>query len=93
MLIQCYFFAVFVSFVDGKVRIDPRGNDVLAEKEGEVIGKSMKFPPMLEDALTPSVPEGPHFSPDAPKFVAGAVGSPAYIPCKARNLGAKSVSI
>ncbi|KAK4312792.1 hypothetical protein Pmani_015804 [Petrolisthes manimaculis] len=42
------------------------------------------------DHLEP--PRGPHFSQDSPKLVKAAVGSPAHIPCKVRNLGSKSVS-
>ncbi|XP_063601697.1 protein sidekick-2-like [Penaeus indicus] len=37
-------------------------------------------------------PKGPHFHPDSPRHIAAAVGSPALMPCRARNLGAKSVS-
>ncbi|KAK3872352.1 hypothetical protein Pcinc_022569 [Petrolisthes cinctipes] len=40
------------------------------------------------DHLEP--PRGPHFSLDSPKLVKAAVGSPAHIPCKVRNLGSKS---
>lgn len=41
------------------------------------------------DHLEP--PLGPHFSQDTPKLVKAAVGSPAHVPCKVRNLGSKSV--
>ncbi|XP_042863040.1 hemicentin-2-like [Penaeus japonicus] len=37
-------------------------------------------------------PRGPHFHPDSPRNITAAVGSPALMPCRARNLGAKSVS-
>ncbi|KAA0189596.1 hypothetical protein HAZT_HAZT001835, partial [Hyalella azteca] len=41
---------------------------------------------------TPAVSREPHFAPDSPREVVAAVGAPAHIPCKARSLGAKSVS-
>ena len=41
---------------------------------------------------TPSIPKEPHFASDSPEEVMAAMGTPAHIPCKARSLGAKSVS-
>ena len=43
-------------------------------------------------AEPPSAPLGPHFVEGAPTVVTAAVGGPAVLPCKARNLGSKSVS-
>ncbi|XP_037797445.1 hemicentin-1-like [Penaeus monodon] len=67
-----------VALVESKVRVDPRRNDV-----EEVV----PVPP-----VDPSPSRGPHFADDSPKQIMAAVGSPALIPCKARNLGSKSVS-
>uniref|UniRef100_A0A2P2I4K1 Kin of IRRE-like protein 3 n=1 Tax=Hirondellea gigas TaxID=1518452 RepID=A0A2P2I4K1_9CRUS len=41
---------------------------------------------------TPAISREPHFAPDSPREVTAALGAPAHIPCKARSLGAKSVS-
>ena len=38
-------------------------------------------------------PVGPYFADESPRFVTAAIGAPVHIPCKARNLGAKSVSL
>ncbi|XP_068232369.1 lachesin-like [Palaemon carinicauda] len=37
-------------------------------------------------------PKGPHFAKDMPSSVVAAVGTPAHIPCKVRNLGNKTVT-
>ena len=76
---------------EGKVRIDPRDNDVSIELERRPTNKGGKGP-MFEEAVNLSN-LGPHFDKDAPEYIAATVGSPAHIPCKARNLGSRSVSI
>ncbi|XP_066981019.1 zwei Ig domain protein zig-8-like [Macrobrachium rosenbergii] len=68
--------------VDGKVGGKPNQNKVGPADAGET----------WEEDDDASPPKGPHFAKDTPKSVLAAVGTPAHIPCKARNLGAKSVS-
>ncbi|KAK7076361.1 hypothetical protein SK128_023541 [Halocaridina rubra] len=40
----------------------------------------------------PHAPRGPHIAGDSPKAIMATVGTPVHVPCKARNLGSKSVS-
>ncbi|XP_066940295.1 zwei Ig domain protein zig-8-like [Macrobrachium rosenbergii] len=75
-------FAADVLVVDSKVRGKPNRNKVDSVDSGGIWGEDGNAPP----------PRGPHFAKDTPKSVLAAVGAPAHIPCKARNLGAKSVS-
>ncbi|XP_071520588.1 protein sidekick-2-like [Panulirus ornatus] len=69
-----------VLLVDSKMRTNPGGNHVEAQAVG------------MPDWGAFSTPKGPHFAADSPRHVTAAVGTPAHIPCKARNLGSKSVS-
>ncbi|XP_069940862.1 fibroblast growth factor receptor 1 isoform X2 [Cherax quadricarinatus] len=62
------------------MRANTGGNQV----EGQAVG--------MADWGAFSTPKGPHFAPDTPTHVTAAVGAPAHVPCKARNLGSKSVS-
>ncbi|XP_050719604.1 hemicentin-2-like isoform X2 [Eriocheir sinensis] len=69
-----------VLLVDSKMRSKLGPNDV----NGQEVG--------MPDWEAFAPPKGPHFAPDSPKHILAAVGSPAHVPCKARNLGSKSVS-
>ncbi|XP_064102702.1 sialoadhesin-like [Macrobrachium nipponense] len=75
-------FSAEMLVVDSKVHGKPNGNKVASGDAGRIRGQDVNTPP----------PRGPHFAKDTPKRVLAAVGTPAHIPCKARNLGAKSVS-
>ncbi|XP_066988257.1 zwei Ig domain protein zig-8-like [Macrobrachium rosenbergii] len=68
--------------VDSKVRGKPNRNKVTS-------GTSLR---VLGEGINASPPRVPHFAKDTPTSVLAAVGAPALLPCKARNLGAKSVS-
>lgn len=69
-----------VLLVDSKMRSKLGANTV----DGQEVG--------MPDWEAFAPPRGPHFAPDSPKHVTAAVGAPAHVPCKARNLGSKSVS-
>ncbi|KAK8385489.1 hypothetical protein O3P69_016364 [Scylla paramamosain] len=69
-----------VLLVNSKMRSKLGANNV----DGQEVG--------MPDWEAFAPPRGPHFAPDSPKYVSAAVGSPAHVPCKARNLGSKSVS-
>ncbi|XP_064099532.1 sialoadhesin-like [Macrobrachium nipponense] len=76
-------FSADMLVVDSKVRGKPNRNRVdTGDSGGGIWGQDENSP----------LPKGPHFAKDTPKSVLAAVGAPAHIPCKARNLGAKSVS-
>ncbi|XP_042215516.1 hemicentin-2-like isoform X2 [Homarus americanus] len=68
-----------VLLVNSKMRTNPTGNNVEPQPMG-----------MTDWGVFSS--KGPHFAPDSPRHVTAAVGAPAHVPCKARNLGSKSVS-
>ncbi|XP_045600804.1 fibroblast growth factor receptor 1 [Procambarus clarkii] len=70
-----------VLLVESKLRTNPTGNN---QVEAQAVG--------MADWAAFSTPKGPHFAPDTPTCVTAAVGAPAHVPCKARNLGSKSVS-
>ncbi|XP_068235958.1 zwei Ig domain protein zig-8-like [Palaemon carinicauda] len=74
--------SLMVVVVESKVRVDARNSNT---KEGEE-------QPLVVPEFDPNEPKEPHFAEDSPKQVVASVGSPAHIPCKPRNLGAKSVS-
>ncbi|XP_068206120.1 lachesin-like [Palaemon carinicauda] len=75
-------FSADMLVVDSKVHGTPNRNKVASVDTGRARNE--------DSSNTP--PRGPHFAKDTPKRVLAAVGAPAHIPCKARNLGAKSVS-
>ncbi|XP_064094825.1 protein sidekick-2-like [Macrobrachium nipponense] len=84
-ILQAVFLLLITALmvVDAKVGGKPTQNKVGSADAGEIWEEE-------DDAASP--PKGPHFAKDTPKSVLAAVGTPAHIPCKARNLGAKSVS-
>ncbi|XP_068230627.1 zwei Ig domain protein zig-8-like [Palaemon carinicauda] len=83
-ILQTVFLILFSAdmlVVDSKIRGKPNRNKVDSMDNAGIWGN--------DDALPP---RGPHFAKNTPTSVLAAVGAPALLPCKARNLGAKSVS-
>ncbi|XP_068220053.1 zwei Ig domain protein zig-8-like [Palaemon carinicauda] len=84
-ILQAFFLLLITAnmrSVNGKVGGKPNHNKVDSVESRDIWEESEESPP----------PRKPHFAKDTPKSVLAAVGTPAHIPCKARNLGAKSVS-